>query len=190
MKTKAKQIIIALLTIQVVILSCKKKEETKVEEPVTPTPTPTPVYSTFATTIAVVDYTAPVNISTAGYTANLSPTTTAIAYIVADSIRIDSLPLAITRTTDIVPSSVTSGTADVCDFNIWNTYTLNSKEFKLKIGAKNELQIFEDGVKIASRPIKMAATYNQYEFSGGYVTTSPKTSAIPCADGKRFRVIQ
>ncbi len=190
MKTKAELIIMALLTIQVVFLSCKKKEETKTEEPVAPAPTPTPVYSSFSSTIAIVDYTAPVNISTAGYTANLSPTTTAIAYIVADSIRIDSLPLAITRTTDIVPSSVTSSTADVCDFNIWNTYTLNSKEFKLKIGAKNELQIFEDGIKIASRPIKMAATYNQYEFSGGYVISSPKTSGIPCADGKRFRVVQ
>lgn len=190
MKTKAKLLILSLLALQLIFIGCKKKEETKTEEPVTPAPTPTPVYSTFASTIAVVDYTAPVNISTSGYTANLSPTTTAIAYIVADSTRIDSLPLAITRTTDIVPSSVTSGTADVCDFAIWNTYTLNSKEFKLKIGAKNELQIFEDGVKIVSRPIKMAATYNQYEFSGGYVTSSPKTSGIPCADGKRFRVVQ
>ena len=190
MKTKTKLGLLALLALQLTLIEYKKKEETKTEEPVTPTPTPTPVYSTFSSTIAVIDYTAPVNFSTAGYTANLSPTTTAIAYIVADSVRIDSLPLAITRTTDIVPPSVTSGTAEVCDFAIWNTYTLNSKDFKLKIGAKNELQIFEDGIKIVSRPIKMAATYNSYEFSGGYVISSPKTSAYPCADGLRFRVVQ
>lgn len=167
-----------------------KKKKKKTEDPVTPTPTPTnPTYTMFSSTIVVVDFTAPTNLVTNSYTVNLSPTTTAIAYIVADSIKIDSLPLVITRTTDISPS-LNSFPPDVCDFHIWNTYTQNTKEFKLKIGAKNELKIYEDGVLVSSRPIKIYSTYNQYDFSNGYNTTNPKTLGLPCSDGKRYKVMQ
>lgn len=180
----------SLLIVLAVLFSCKKKGETKTEDPVTPTPTPiNPIYTMFSSTIVVVDFTAPTNLVTNSYTANLSPTTTAMAYIVADSIRIDSLPLVITRTTDISPS-VNSFPPDVCDSHIWNTYTQNTKEFKLKIGGKNELKIYEDGVLVSSRPIKIYSTYNQYDFSNGYNSTSPKTLGLPCADGKRFKVMQ
>ncbi|WP_317898928.1 hypothetical protein [Aurantibacillus circumpalustris] len=188
MKTLTKTIILLSIAASVTTFSCKKKE-TKIEDPITPTPIESP-YSTFSTTIAVIDYTAPVNAATNSFTVNLSPTTTAIAYIVADGARIDSLPLTINRIDDIVPASVTSSTASPCDKDIWNSLSLNSKEFKLKKGANNVLEIYEDGVLVSSRPIVIKETHTQYDFNSGYSISSPLTNSYPCADGKRFVVEQ
>jgi hypothetical protein len=88
MKTHTKTTTMAAIALATIIFACKKKE-IKTEDPVEPTPSG-PTYSSFSSTIVVIDYTAPTNASTSGYTANLSPTTTAMAYIIADGSRLCS----------------------------------------------------------------------------------------------------
>src|SRR4051812_42415187 len=97
----------------VMTFSCKK--ETPKEEP-EPTPAPSE-YSTFTPTLAVVDYTAP-GPSRISYSANLSVTTTAMAYIIADGVRIDSLPLNIKRVSDLIAPPTITWSPSACDKDI------------------------------------------------------------------------
>lgn len=189
MKTQFQKLVLASLCINMALFSCKKKEE-KAEEPVVETPTPGTSYSTFASTIAIVDYTAPTSPSTKAYTVNLSPAATAMAYIEADGVRIDSLQLAITRVADMVaPPSVTWAPAP-CDKEIYGTYIQNSKSFKLKAGSANSLRIYENGVFTSSVAILIKKSQTIYDIGNGYSVSLPYTYAGSCPDGIKYFLIQ
>ena len=166
--------------------SCKKATKTPDSAPVAQTPV-TPDYSTLSTTIAVIDYTAPTG-ALSIYSTNLSPTTTAIAYVVADGVKIDSLSLLITKTADGPPT----GSLTPCDSPYWNSYVLNTKGFKVKNNATNVLKVYEDGNLVSSVPIvvDVPSASATYAFSGIFSSTSPLVNGYPCQEGKRLRVIQ
>lgn len=179
---------IILLSVCAIALTLSCKKSTTAPAAAAPTPTPVaPAYSTFSSTIAVVDYTTPTG-AWASYSVNLAPTTTAMAYIVADNIKIDSLPLTITRVADGPQSfSVTP-----CDSPYWNSYSLNSKDFKVKNGSINSLCIYENGTLVSSTQITISGTYVSYSSTGAgqYDASTPLTTGWHCADLQRYRVIQ
>jgi len=187
MKKTIKITTVTVLTAIILLFSCKKKDEVKSEEP---TPPATQQYTAFTTTIAVIDYTAPIRQATIQFSNNIGANVVPIAYIVADGSRIDSLPLKVCRVPDMnVPSNVTWSPTE-CDAEIWVNYTYNVKEFKLKANATNSLSVYENDILISSVPIVVDPNYTHYDYNKGYkFGLSPFTVSGTCADGRRFKIV-
>lgn len=130
-----KYILIACFSLMVATTSCKK-EKTPEPAPTAQTTTPT-TYGTFHIDIALVDMTA------ASYGCTSSWGSTRTAYIVCNGNRIDSLVgLSVsTYTTTSSPGVATLAASST------------PKDFKVQDGADNYLEIYSDGVKVASSQI-------------------------------------
>ncbi len=191
MKTNKFTLLIIFSVITALIFSCKKNDEPAPSTNQTQ-PTPTPAeFITFNTTIAVVDFTAPVTPSMLGYSVNVSPTTTAIAYVIANNVKIDSLNLGITRLNDFAPASPS---ITICDSPYWESFVQNTKALKIKnIANGNSLKIYQNGAWITTVPIYIDVpnAYATFDINAIVTTTTgPYINVYPCQDLKRLRVLQ
>lgn len=142
-----KYILIACFSLMVATTSCKK-EKTPEPAPTAQTTTPT-TYGTFHIDIALVDRT-----DLAWSTSTWGTVRT--AYIVCNGTRIDSL----------TSLSVQVYSSDPYPFNSTFLANANAKDFKVQDGADNYLEIYNDGIKVASSLINRTSTRLERVYMG------------------------
>lgn len=161
---KIQRLLLVSSLLIIAAMSCKK-ENTPDPAPANTTTTPTtPTYGTFHIDIALVDRT--------DWTPFAAWGTVQKAYIVCNGNRIDSL------------TSLTIQTYNSDPYPFSSTFLANAngKDFKVQDGADNYLEIYNDGIKVASSfinrtssrlervymgdPPSFAANYSNY--AGGY----------------------
>lgn len=134
---------IGFILASITFASCKKSE-TKPEPTPAPTPTPTVTYSNFSIDVLAIDV-VPSPTASTSFTSMYSGTLTASnlkILVRCNNVTVDSLVN--------VPVNVYSNASGTPGFCNNSSFTVTPHSFKFKDGSDNSVELYSNGVKIAS----------------------------------------